>query len=91
MTVAMERSLLQPTRRVEARPYQREAQDAVYRHWDENPGMGKAGYYYYLVVFAKGLAAYGERTVTDSEGVKHDWAMECAAKILSMQNQAAGS
>jgi squalene-hopene/tetraprenyl-beta-curcumene cyclase len=54
---------------------------------DENPGMTKKfqGYYYYFVVFAKGLAAFGRRHVTDELGVRHDWAAECAQKLLSLQ------
>lgn len=36
----MDQSLLQSAQRFVPRPYQRQAQDAVYRHWDTDPSVG---------------------------------------------------
>ncbi|WP_182865777.1 hypothetical protein [Stieleria mannarensis] len=52
---------------------------------DENPGMGKAGLYYYYHTFGKALAAADIRVVTDSEGTNHNWRRELAATLVSEQ------
>ncbi len=52
---------------------------------DENPGVGQAGLYYYYHTFATALTAFGEDTLTDDKGKKHDWRKELAAKIISLQ------
>ncbi len=64
---------------------------------DENPGMGAAdpekskhGLYYYYHTMARALKAYGEPTITDANGVAHDWRKELAAKLITLQ-QADGS
>ena len=43
---------------------------------EENPGMGKAGLYYYYHTFAKAMDALGEDPFEDAKGVKHDWRLE---------------
>ena len=55
-----------------------------------NPGVGPAGLYYYYHLFAKALDALGENTITDAQGVKHDWRAELIAELASRQ-QASGS
>jgi len=52
---------------------------------DENPGMEKAGYYYYLHLAAKGLAAAGVNELQTADGKKVDWKREIATKLLSLQ------
>jgi squalene-hopene/tetraprenyl-beta-curcumene cyclase len=60
---------------------------------DENRGMGtrqepattKQGLYYFYRAFGRALLAWGERTITDTNNVKHDWCKELAAKIASLQ------
>jgi squalene-hopene/tetraprenyl-beta-curcumene cyclase len=61
----------------------------------ENPGMarkgadpqaGLQGLYYYYHTMAKALSAYGEAVVTDSRGVKHDWARELSEHVISLQH-----
>jgi squalene-hopene/tetraprenyl-beta-curcumene cyclase len=59
---------------------------------DENAGMAQAGpdqakggLYYYYYTMAKALHAYGEPTIIDPAGRKHDWRAELAAKIASLQ------
>ncbi len=53
---------------------------------DENPGVGQAGLFYYYHTMAKALKAMGEKTVTDSKGVVHDWRAELMQKVISLQN-----
>jgi squalene-hopene/tetraprenyl-beta-curcumene cyclase len=60
---------------------------------EENPGMAsagpdnaKGGLYYYYYTMAKALHAYGEPTITDAAGRKHDWRAELASKISSLQH-----
>lgn len=61
----------------------------VKKHWtvEENPEMGKAGYYYYLMTMGKALRAYGEPVIVDDQGVKHEWRKELSAKLLALQNK----
>lgn len=57
-------------------------------HWtlDENPGMGQQGLYYYYMVMAKALSAYGEKYFVDKKGVRHFWALELANKLIELQH-----
>ena len=52
---------------------------------DENPGLGKTTLYYYYMVLAKGLRAYGEPVITDAKGQKHNWREELAKKLIGLQ------
>lgn len=52
---------------------------------DENPGMGKAGLFYYYHTFAKALTAWGEDRFEDKSGVKHDWRKELFEAIKKRQ------
>ena len=51
---------------------------------EENPGMEKSGYYYYLHLMAKGLAAAG---ITELEvgGKKVDWRRDLAMRLMKLQ------
>src|SRR5207237_9675427 len=64
----------------------------IRRHYtlEENPGMGKAGLFYYYHTFAKAMDAIGEDLFEDSKGVKHDWRLELF-QALQKQQQANGS
>ncbi len=57
------------------------------RHYtfEENPGMGTAGAYYYLQTAAKALAVLGDARFTDAAGVEHDWRQELAASLVGRQ------
>jgi squalene-hopene/tetraprenyl-beta-curcumene cyclase len=57
---------------------------------EENPGMGKAGLYYYYHTFAKAMDALGEDLFEDAKGVKHDWRLELF-EALQKRQQADGS
>lgn len=52
---------------------------------EENPGMGLKTLYYYYMVFAKALNAFGEETVVDREGRSHAWREELGRKLVSLQ------
>ena len=56
--------------------------DWIRTHWrlETNPNMpavrSKEGLFYYYMVFAKALRAWGEDTITDRKGEKHNWRHE---------------
>jgi squalene-hopene/tetraprenyl-beta-curcumene cyclase len=54
---------------------------------DENPGMGKAGLYYYYHTFGKAMQALGEERFADAKGVKHDWRRELFEALRTRQQQ----
>lgn len=58
-------------------------------HYDveNNPGMGSAGLYYYYHTFAAGLSAAGITTLTDKEGIDHDWKADLIAELGERQNE----
>lgn len=59
----------------------------VQSNWDleNNRNLGSKGLFYYYLMMAKALAAYGERFITTDDGVKHDWAVELSQAILARQ------
>ena len=54
---------------------------------DENPGVGMQGYYYYLHMLSRALAAWGEPALVTADGKKHDWANEVIDKLVSLQRE----
>jgi squalene-hopene/tetraprenyl-beta-curcumene cyclase len=62
------------------------------RHYtlDENPGMGKAGLYYYYHTFGKAMEALGEDTFEDAKGNKHDWRKDLFEALKSRQQEDGG-
>ena len=52
---------------------------------EENPGMKKAGLYYYYHTFAKGMSAWGEDPFMDKAGKKHDWRAELFEALKKQQ------
>lgn len=54
---------------------------------DYNPGSSSFdGQFYFLHTFAKAMKAWGQDTVLDAKGVKHDWRAELDAKLKDMQH-----
>ena len=53
---------------------------------EENPGMGKAGLFYYYQTFGKAMDAYGDDLFEDAKGKKHDWRMELFQQLQKQQN-----
>lgn len=56
----------------------------------ENPGMGKAGLYYYFHTFGAALKATGQSELVDANGAKHAWRDELRTQLAANQ-QADGS
>jgi squalene-hopene/tetraprenyl-beta-curcumene cyclase len=54
---------------------------------EQNPGMGKAGLYYYYHTFAKAMDALGEEVFTDADGKKHPWRGELFATLKAKQQE----
>ena len=59
------------------------------KHYDlnENPGLGKAGLYYYYHTFAKALDAIGQDEFKDDKGTAHNWRHELIATLASRQQK----
>ena len=53
--------------------------------FDENPGMGDSGLYYYYHTMAKALDVLGDETFTDSKGRVHAWRDELADAVITRQ------
>jgi len=53
--------------------------------FDENPGMGQAGLFYFYHTASKALVVLGEETFTDADGKKHVWRDELTTAIISRQ------
>jgi squalene-hopene/tetraprenyl-beta-curcumene cyclase len=53
--------------------------------FDENPGMGQQGLYYYYQMMAKALEATGNDTFTDQSGTDHDWRGELVKSLIKRQ------
>jgi squalene-hopene/tetraprenyl-beta-curcumene cyclase len=66
----------------------RAAFDWVRKHWtfDENPGMGQQGLFYYYHTMARALLAAQQHEITDESGVKHNWREELIQALLKRQN-----
>jgi squalene-hopene/tetraprenyl-beta-curcumene cyclase len=69
------------------------AYDWIRRHYTlaENPNMpgaqSKQGLYYYYNVFGKALQAWGQNTIVDAEGRRHNWREDLVGKLISLQRQ----
>lgn len=68
-------------------PRVKAALDWVKRHYTltENPGMGKAGLYYYYHTFAKAMDALGDDVFEDAKGGKHEWRKELFEQLKKTQ------
>jgi squalene-hopene/tetraprenyl-beta-curcumene cyclase len=54
---------------------------------EKNPGMDKAGLFYYFHTFGAALNALGEKPFKDARGSNHDWKRELAQALQSMQGE----
>jgi squalene-hopene/tetraprenyl-beta-curcumene cyclase len=55
--------------------------------FEENPGMGQAGLYYYYHTASKALDVLGPDTFTDAAGRAHDWRDELTTALVSRQRK----
>ncbi|MBX3442319.1 MAG: terpene cyclase/mutase family protein [Planctomyces sp.] len=58
--------------------------------FQENPGMGQQGLFYYFQTVAKTLHALGSNEFVDAEGTSHAWRRELSEQILSLQKSNGG-
>lgn len=65
----------------------RAAFDWIRRHWgfEENPGLGEQGLYYYYHAMARALRIAQQHEITDVEGRAHNWREELIEAIVSRQ------
>lgn len=59
------------------------------RHYtfDENPGMGDSGLYYYYHTMSRALEVLGDETFVDADGDGHRWREELADALISRQRE----
>jgi squalene-hopene/tetraprenyl-beta-curcumene cyclase len=55
--------------------------------FEENPGMGQAGLFYFYHTASKALGVLGGDTFTDAAGKSHDWRDELTTAIVSRQRE----
>ncbi|MFM7136763.1 MAG: hypothetical protein ACKO1M_06805, partial [Planctomycetota bacterium] len=55
--------------------------------FEENPGMGQAGLFYFYHTASKALGVIGGDTFTDAAGKPHDWRDELTTAIVSRQRE----
>lgn len=67
----------------------RAAFDWLRHHWtfDENPGMGQQGLYYYYHTLSRALHVAQQDEITDVSGAKHNWREELIAALLKRQRE----
>jgi squalene-hopene/tetraprenyl-beta-curcumene cyclase len=58
--------------------------------FDENPGLGQQGYFYYLHAMSRALFASGMGEVVDAKGVAHDWRRELVEALVARQRADGG-
>lgn len=66
----------------------RAAFDWIRAHWsfDENPGLGAQGLFYYYHVMSRALTIAQQNSITDSGGKQHNWREELVTAILARQD-----
>jgi squalene-hopene/tetraprenyl-beta-curcumene cyclase len=59
----------------------------IRKHYDlqNNPGLEKAGLFYYYNLFAKTLDALGSDEFSDAKGAKHEWRRELTEELARRQ------
>jgi squalene-hopene/tetraprenyl-beta-curcumene cyclase len=70
-------------------PRVKDALGWIAAHWtfDENPGLGQQGYFYYLHTMSRALHASRVSSVTDAKGAPHDWRKELVAALAARQRE----
>ena len=70
-------------------PRVKDALGWIARHFtfEENPGLGQQGYFYYLHAMSRALHAAQLKSIADAKGVAHDWRAELIAVLASRQRE----
>jgi len=70
-------------------PRVKDALGWISRHFtfEENPGLGQQGYFYYIRAVSRALHASQLKSIPDAKGVAHDWRTELIAAIASRQRE----
>jgi squalene-hopene/tetraprenyl-beta-curcumene cyclase len=55
--------------------------------FDENPGLGQQGYFYYIHAMSRALHAAQLKALADAKGVARDWRSELIAALASRQRE----
>jgi squalene-hopene/tetraprenyl-beta-curcumene cyclase len=65
----------------------RAAFDWIRRHWtfDENPGLGGQGLYYYYHAMSRALRVAQQPVITDTTGTAHNWREELIDAVVARQ------
>jgi squalene-hopene/tetraprenyl-beta-curcumene cyclase len=65
----------------------RAAFDWIRSHWtfEENPGLGQQGYFYYVHAMSRALNVAQQDVITDPSGVAHNWRAELIAALCTRQ------
>ena len=65
----------------------RAAFDWLRHHWtfEENPGLGQQGLYYYYHALSRALFIAQQNEITDAAGASHNWREELIAALLKRQ------
>ena len=68
-------------------PRVKDALGWIAAHWtfDENPGLGQQGYFYYIHAMSRAMHASRRATVDDASGVAHDWRRELVEALTKRQ------
>jgi squalene-hopene/tetraprenyl-beta-curcumene cyclase len=53
--------------------------------FDENPGLGAQGHFYYLHAMARALHAANQPVIEDAKGASHNWRDELVAALVARQ------
>jgi hypothetical protein len=54
---------------------------------EENPNFGTSSLYYYFMTATKCLKTFGQDSILDSRGKRHDWREDFLNKIVSLQHE----
>ena len=65
----------------------RAAFDWIRRNWsfEENPGLGQQGLFYYYHTMARALVVAQQDVITDEDGDRHNWREELIAALATRQ------
>jgi squalene-hopene/tetraprenyl-beta-curcumene cyclase len=70
----------------------RAAFDWICRNWtfDENPGLGRQGLFYYYHTMSRALRVSQQHVITDAKGVAHNWRQELIDSLAQRQAEDGG-